>query len=77
VQSRNATLEQQVAGLRLLLATLECWLFHYPLTEESLVELLGTWSVAGLDKAPLPGEGPPGSRQELLEEARQAYALGG
>ncbi|KIY96542.1 HIV-1 Vpr-binding protein [Monoraphidium neglectum] len=76
VQSRNATLEQQVAGLRLLLATLECWLFQYPLTEEALVERLGHWSVAGLEKAPLPGEGAPGGRQEMLEEARQAYALG-
>jgi hypothetical protein len=55
---------------------LECWLFHYPLTEEALVEQLGAWGVPGLDKAPLPGEGPPAGRQELLEEARQAYAIG-
>jgi hypothetical protein len=40
------------------------------------VERLGHWSVAGLEKAPLPGEGAPGGRQEMLEEARQAYALG-
>lgn len=66
----------QVAGLRLMLSVLECWLFHYPLTEESLVERLGQWSMDGLDRAPLPGAGAPAGRGELLAEARQAYALG-
>jgi len=48
VLSRTATLEQQVAGLRLLHACLDCWLFQYPLTEESLVEKLGLWAMAGI-----------------------------
>jgi len=47
VVSRSATLEQQVAGLRLVMACLECWLYQYPLTEESLVQKLGTWALAG------------------------------
>jgi hypothetical protein len=34
VLARQATLEQQVAGLRLLGAVLDCWGFQYPLTDE-------------------------------------------
>jgi hypothetical protein len=48
ISARTATLEQQVAGLRLLHACLDCWLFQYPLTEENLVEKLGLWAMAGL-----------------------------
>lgn len=76
VSARSATLEQQVAGLRFLLACLDCWLFQYPLTEESLMEKLGTWAVAGLDKAPVLGDDPPATLQAMLEEARATYATG-
>lgn len=34
ITARGASLEQQVAGLRLLHACLDCWLFQYPLTGE-------------------------------------------
>lgn len=34
VLARGATLEQQVAGLRLLGSVLDCWGFQYPLTDE-------------------------------------------
>ncbi|KAF6254729.1 hypothetical protein COO60DRAFT_1642091 [Scenedesmus sp. NREL 46B-D3] len=76
LSARSATLEQQVAGLRLLLACLDCWLFQYPLTEEALVEKLGHWAVGGLDKAAVLGDEPPGTLQALQEEARQTYAMG-
>jgi HIV-1 Vpr-binding protein len=76
VSARSATLEQQVAGLRLLLACLDCWLFQYPLTEEALVEKLGHWAVGGLDKAAVLGDEPPSTLQALQEEARQTYAMG-
>jgi HIV-1 Vpr-binding protein len=76
VSARSATLEQQVAGLRLLLACLDCWLFQYPLTEEALVEKLGHWAVGGLDKAAVLGDEPPATLQALQEEARQTYAMG-
>lgn len=76
VRSRASTPEQRAAGLRLLLAVLECTLFQYPLTEEPLVEALGGWALEGLDAAPLPGAGAPASRAALLDEARQTYALG-
>eukprot|EP00775_Hariotina_reticulata_P010779 gene10778-10935_t len=76
VVSRSATLEQQVAGLRLVLACLECWMYQYPLTEESLVQKLGTWALAGLEAAPIMEDDPPPTLQALLEEARQTYSLG-
>jgi hypothetical protein len=76
VSSRSATLEQQVAGLRLLLACLDCWLFQYPLTEEALVEKLGHWAIGGLNKAAVLGDNPLSNLQPLLEEARQTYAIG-
>jgi hypothetical protein len=76
VSSRSATLEQQVAGLRLLLACLDCWLFQYPLTEEALVEKLGHWAIGGLNKAAVLGDDPLSNLQPLLEEARQTYAMG-
>ena len=76
VSSRSASLEQQVAGLRLLLALLEPWQFQYPLTEEPLVERLGGWAVTGLAGAPVLGDAPPAGLQALQEEARATYALG-
>lgn len=78
VLSRSATLEQQVAGLRLLHACLDCWLFQYPLTEESLLEKLSTWALDNnaLDTAPLESGAPPASQDLLWAEAKQVYALG-
>jgi hypothetical protein len=38
--SRGASLEQQVAALRLLAAALDAWLFQWPLTEENMMEKL-------------------------------------
>lgn len=38
--NRSAPLEQQVAGLRLVLACLAAWGFQYPLTEDRTMELL-------------------------------------
>ncbi len=38
VMARSATIEQQVAGARFLLAVLTCWQFEYPLTEEVFIE---------------------------------------
>ena len=40
ILSRTAALEQQVAGLRLVLACLSAWSFQYPLTEDRCMELL-------------------------------------
>eukprot|EP00878_Enallax_costatus_P035651 GHUV01039838.1.p1 GENE.GHUV01039838.1~~GHUV01039838.1.p1 ORF type:complete len:184 (+),score=10.48 GHUV01039838.1:998-1549(+) len=76
ISPRSASLEQNVAGLRLLLACLDCWLFQYPLTEESLIEKLGHWAVEKLDKSPVLGDEVPKTMQEMLEEARQSYAMG-
>lgn len=76
ISPRSATLEQNVAGLRLLLACLDCWLFQYPLTEEALVEKLGHWAVEKLDAAPVLGDEAPKTMQDMLEEARQTYAMG-
>jgi hypothetical protein len=90
ILARTATLEQQVAGLRLLHACLDCWLFQYPLTEESLVEKLGLWAMAGLStqqaqqqqcqqQAQQPavlGDPDATGLTAFLEEAKAAYALG-
>jgi HIV-1 Vpr-binding protein len=40
VLSRSAPLEQQVAGLRLVLACLSGWGFQYPLTEDRCMDQL-------------------------------------
>jgi hypothetical protein len=88
VLSRTASLEQQVAGLRLLHACLDCWLFRYPLTEDSLVEKLGYWALAGISAQQqqqqqqpqqpptIMGDPPPASLNAFLEEAKATYALG-
>lgn len=76
ISSRSASIEQNVAGLRLLLACLDCWLFQYPLTEESLVEKLGHWAVGGLEKGAVLGDEPPATLELLLEEATRTYAMG-
>jgi hypothetical protein len=87
ISARTATLEQQVAGLRLLHACLDCWLFQYPLTEENLVEKLGLWAMAGLSaqqqqqqpQAQQPavlGDPDPTGLTAFLEEAKAGYALG-
>jgi hypothetical protein len=43
---------------------------------QDFVRQLGEWAVEGLATAPLPGDPPPGSHEELLQEGRQVYALG-
>ena len=92
ISARTASLEQQVAGLRLLHACLDCWLFQYPLTEESLVEKLGQWAMAGLTGQQQQQQGQQQGQQQqaavmlwdaepsgltaFLEEAKATYALG-
>lgn len=34
------------------------------------------WATEGADKAPAPGDPPPATEQQLLQEARSVYALG-
>ena len=38
VLSHSASLEMNTAGLRLMLACCDAWLFHYPLTESACME---------------------------------------
>lgn len=77
VSARTATLQQQVAGLRLLHACLDCWMFQYPLTEEGLVEKLGLWAMAGLATSSASqqqqgqGQGQQGQQQQGQQ---QSYA---
>lgn len=51
VTARGASLEQQVAGLRLLHACLDCWLFQYPLTGAYLGMYQG-WLSCGYVECP-------------------------
>ncbi|KXZ51678.1 hypothetical protein GPECTOR_11g13 [Gonium pectorale] len=76
VLSRSAPLEQQVAGLRLVLACLSCWAFQYPLTEDRCMELLHEWAGEAGDETPTPSDPPPADEQALLREARSVYATG-
>ena len=71
VSARTATLEQQVAGLRLLHACLDCWLFQYPLTEEPLVEKLGHWAMTGLAPPTQQGSGGQAQQQGSGGQAQQ------
>ncbi|MEW5311080.1 MAG: hypothetical protein WDW38_002823 [Sanguina aurantia] len=45
---RSPPLEQQVAGLRLVLATCSCWGYQFPLTEEELLTKVLRWALEGL-----------------------------
>lgn len=74
ISSRTATLEQQVAGLRFLHACLDCWLFQYPLTEESLVEKMGHWAMAGLSAQQPPQLSQPS--QPSAGQQQQPAVLG-
>lgn len=74
--SRSATLEQQVAALRLALAVCNCWGFHYPLTEEEVPDMLQQWLMEGADTAPTIHDEAPADEAALLVEERQVYALG-
>lgn len=49
VATRGAPLEQQVVGLRLVLACLSAWSYQYPLTEERHMELIRVGGGRGRD----------------------------
>ena len=76
VLSTHASLELRVAGLRFLMACLDCWLFNYPLTDAPWIETLGQLATEGLADAPLTADPPPATREALLTEAQHSYALG-
>eukprot|EP00198_Chlamydomonas_reinhardtii_P007817 XP_001697154.1 predicted protein [Chlamydomonas reinhardtii] len=76
ILSRTAALEQQVAGLRLVLACLSAWSFQYPLTEDRCMELLLEWAGEGGDDTPTPSDPAPADEEALLKEARSVYATG-
>ncbi|GIL94574.1 hypothetical protein Vretimale_806, partial [Volvox reticuliferus] len=74
ILSRSAPLEQQVAGLRLVLACLSCWGFQYPLTEDRCMDLLLEWAGEAGDETPTPSDPPPADDEALLREARSVYS---
>ncbi|GLI63939.1 hypothetical protein VaNZ11_007080, partial [Volvox africanus] len=76
VLSRSVPMEQQVAGLRLVLACLSCWGFQYPLTEDRCMELLLEWAGEAGDETPTPSDPPPADDDALLREARSVYSTG-
>ncbi|KAG2449728.1 hypothetical protein HYH02_005255 [Chlamydomonas schloesseri] len=76
ILSRTAALEQQVAGLRLVLACLSAWSFQYPLTEDRCMELLLEWAGEDGDDTPTPSDPAPADDDALLREARSVYATG-
>jgi hypothetical protein len=76
VLSTHSSLDVRVAGLRFLLACLDCWLFNYPLTDAPWIESLGLLATEGLADAPLAGDPAPNTREALLTEAQHSYALG-